>query len=483
MTNLQTLATSANGYYSDHHHHHHHQSQYPSHPYHFGGYPSSNGHQNSYAPSQHPTGPSFGQVYYPAGPGGDGGGVTSMEIGSQVFDTLHQMKYKAQHGSFDPKSYAQVENYLMPISAQFPALLNEGMTGWSAAPTSAALGASQTALLGHYSLPMLNSSGAKDNILELDQLLEQAQATIYEHSDQMAAAGLGQPGVYHVTEGMDRRPSHSPPTSNIPMSPISTLTAMPQILTTATPSGDSPPALTPTGSINSFASAHSPPSISSNLDDVSPTLPAPMYPTLPGSGSATLVNGYFPPSMPPTSVLGTQFQGEEFRRRGGGRLQQGKPLRGVADAEEEMGGLHLGEAASGKGATSHPGDGSLPSPDDEFMQTPTTLSPSLKRKPSVPDSMIDPALTSTGRATSPSSPFTGPSQMSEEEARAQENWVVVARTIEALRAWIKMMVDKELADRKSDDGKNRAGEGMNGVKSVRDDDLYPVLPTGMEAAS
>lgn len=429
------------------------------------GHANSNGSHVYYAPTQQPTGSSYGHVYYPTTHGADGGGTTSLDTRNHGVNALNTFYYDAQRGAFDPKSYAQVESRLMAISAsQIPFLSNGSTADYRSTASPAGQGGPQVGVLGpspQYYLPAMNHLRTKNDLLAVDQIMEQAQATIYEHPSQLAAAGLGhlaQSDVYHVPRASDSPPRRSPPLAHPRVHPNAHVSSVPHIISTPTPSRDSPPALTPTDSTKSFTSGHSPVSRHSS-GGISPGPTGSMYPTLPGTSAAAVSNGLFRSNAAPASTLGNQFHGEEFLRMRSGQLQQGRQLQvkeevRQPDSPERPKSGDAMELSDDRVARRRPGSSGTPVKQEKTGRHPRPRSIEISA------SMIDPALSAV---TPPSA-----GEMDEKEIKADENWVMMARTIENLRSWIQHRV----ANGEFEPEEER-GESPERRKSTPS--LYPVL--------
>lgn len=429
------------------------------------GHANSNGSHVYYAPTQQPTGSSYGHVYYPTSHGADGGGTTSLDSRNNGVNALNTFYYDAQRGAFDPKSYAQVENRLMAISAShFPFLSNGSTSDYRSTSSPAGQGGPQVGVLGpspQYYLPAMNHLRTKNDLLAVDQIMEQAQATIYEHPAQMAAAGLGHlaQDAYHVPRVSNSPPRRSPPGTHSRFSPHTHhVSSVPHLISTPTPSRDSPPALTPTDSTRSFTSGHSPVSRHSS-GGISPATTGSMYPTLPGTSTAAMSNGLFRSSAAPASTLGNQFHGEEFLRMRSGQLHRGRQLH----LKEEERPVDSQERRK-SGDKMDLSDDHVGRRDPDSSSTPVKQEKSAGRhaRPRSIDlsaSMIDPALS---EVTPPSA-----GEMDEKEIRANENWVMMARTIESLRSWIQHRVQN--GDFEPEEERERSPERKKSTS------LYPVL--------
>lgn len=440
------------------------------------GHQASNGSQGYYAPTQQ-HGSTYGNVYYSANQGGDSGHHANLDMRNQGLSALNNFYPDAQRGVFDPKSYPQVESRLMAIQAGQLSFLGSGTmaeyhTGGSLG------GGAQVGVYGpapQYQLPGLENLRTKPDLLAIDQIMEQAQATIYDRPNQMAAAGvaqIAQPGAYHVRSGIQYRQSQSPPRSQLPSSHYSTMAATsPATVAGSQFAADSPPALTPTDSTHSYASARSPASLTSN-GAMSPATSATIYPTLPSTSSAAMSHGYFPSGMAPTSALGTQFSDNDYRR--GGHLHKAQPLRtakiiraGAMKHAKKIDDDDM-DTSSDDGAVVKPSGSSSPLSEED------KATPQPRSRPEVSPSMIDPAL-SGATVVSPSG------ELDEGDIKANEVWVGIVRTIEDLREWIRYRLENGEYEN-SNDGHE---DGANGrvVKTEKDstnashaiEGLYPVL--------
>jgi hypothetical protein len=433
------------------------------------GHAAPNGSQVYYAPTQQPTGSNYGHVYYPATHGGDSAASTTLDSRNHGVNALNTFYYDAQRGAFDPKSYAQVESRLMAISAsQFPFLSNGSMADYRATAPSAGQGGPQVGVLGpspQYFLPAMNNLRTKNDLLAVDQIMEQAQATIYEHPSQMAAAGLGhlaQPDAYHVPSAPNLRQSRSPPAMPPRFSHHANVASVSHMMT-PTPSRDSPPALTPTDSTRSFTSGHSPVSRQSS-GGISPATTGSMYPTLPGSSMAAMSSGLFRPSAAPVSTLGNQFTGDEFLRMRSGQLHRGRPLNVKEEAHEpdprpelkvedkmELSDVPVARRDHDSSSTSA----------KQESPAPVEARPP---NPEVSAAVIDPALSGVAASSA--------GELDEREVTADENWVMMARTIESLRSWIQRRVENGEFEPEDE---HKEARGTTEERTESTPSLYPVL--------
>ncbi len=445
VTDLQALASTATGYYTDNHQL---QSNMPMNY----GQQSQQGSQGGYYAPTAQSGPGvYGQVYYQ-----DPGSHAAFNTGKQGFNALNNLVPDIHNGSFDPRSYTQVSSRLNFIrSSGIPFLQAGGMADYQpvAAATSNEGAHGVFGPTTHYSLPsLLPNLRTKSDLHAADSRYAQMQTTIYENSNQLAAAGVAQPEMHYVQNGIVLRHSQSPPSRQL-LSPHQNGPS-----SIAIPAANSPPnhhgtpGLTPPSSASTYSSGHSP---TTNYN-LSPTqTSSTMYPTLPNSAATS--TGYFPSSMAPSSALGTQFDNDSRHRHGGGTLQKARPLRPIK-AEEAM--------DTSDDSCTTPTKAVSSSKDD------TKLSIATRNQVQVPSSNIDPAL--SGLVSSPG----GSGELDEGAIRANEIWVEQARTIEALRKWVQGRLAREDFEIDGQEGSEEGGMGMKmelKQEQGQDEVFYPSL--------
>ena len=422
ITDLQALASTAAGFFPEH--------QQPLHSNMPLGYPQQpvqNGSQYSYAPS-HQASYSYGNVSYAVDHEGNSHPVESHKHG---LESIKNLVVDTQRGSFDPTSYSQIGMRLSAIQgSQLPFLAGQAMGDYQSTESGDGSGAIIYAPTAQYSLPMVPNLRTKDDLLNADHVFQAMQSTIYDNANNVAAAGLGQPGAHYV-----QRQSHSPPGLQLPNAHTASF-APNMRASPARSNHDGTPALTPPSSAGSHDSDYSPRSIHSS-GGISRIPPAGMYPTLPGSTSDRAPH---PSSMAPTSTLA--FQAEYQHRQGGGRLQKAAPSRtpksdDVMDTSDD----NPKKASSSSSSAASPGSKSLTRRNIDFSS-----------------SNLDPAL---GGVASPSS-----GEMDEGAIKDNEEWVGNARTIEALRTWIKQRLENH---------EYTSDEGQQSTVKEETHSLYPVL--------
>ncbi|KAI1374550.1 hypothetical protein F4677DRAFT_425408 [Hypoxylon crocopeplum] len=293
----------------------------------FGQPPHPGGHPSSYY--QHHSQTSFGgpMYYQPMGGRGDHMGyqasANEYDNRKRTYDVLNEFFGDAKRRQLDPNSYAQVGQRLMPLHGVLP--IHSGSLGAEYLPSPAVMAVDGPAGHGpyqqHYSLPPMPNVRTKSDLIQIDQMLEQMQSTVYESSNTAAAAGVHQPGSHYLP--LNFRHSQSPPHSAAP--PQSAMAnnaysaahvASPLTAVSSTHSNGTP-AVTPPSSTMSYTSGHSPSASSSGLSPStrhSSTTSA-LYPTLPA-----VTSGY--PGQSATSTLGPTFDTDPRRRYSGGMLQR-----------------------------------------------------------------------------------------------------------------------------------------------------------------
>ncbi|KAI9877066.1 MAG: hypothetical protein M1830_004894 [Pleopsidium flavum] len=450
---LQALAATATGYYENPM-----QQSGGSH-----GYTHQNG-TGYYAPTQQPNTSSYGPVYYAINShGGDMSHHTSFESRKRDYDALNDFFGDAKRRQFNPASYADVGDRLMAFQGlQLPMIHGGVMPDYQPAPAMVSGGGHGVGLHGpmpqqQYALPPMPNLRTKNDLLNIDQFLEQMQATVYENPNTAAAAGVAHPGAHTSHGGMNFRQSNSPPGVHIPSSHAASRgsdASMMAATSSQSTHGDTP-ALTPQSSAMSYTSAHSPLSAASgNSTSPLPHSGAQMYPTLPATSAHTAMAGYPVSSTAPASVLGTIFDSDQRRRYSGGQLQKAsKPPR--SSEEDEM------DTSSG------------------------TTTPAEKSRKS-PGPSVDGGISGNNKSTSPSlidPTLSGSSPPADSEAeKAQEAWVENIRVIEALRKFIAEKLEKNEYD--DDKGADQDLKDATDAQEseVRDErkmtdaqSLYPIL--------
>lgn len=408
-----------------------------------------NGHNGYYAPQQQQQS-SYGPQYYPVSHGGDLGQHAAYDSRKRGFEALNDFFGDVKRRQIDPTSYHQVGQRLMAL--QGVPIHGGGMSEYiPTGPSMVAVGGGGGGGGGHrygghmpshqYALPPMPNLRTKNDLMNIDQFLEQMQATTYESANAAAAAGIQQPGAHYTHSGINFRQSHSPPQTlnslhlNSHVSPSHQ--AVPLMATHSSQSNSSgTPALSPPSSSVSYTSGHSPTSSHSmSPSSRHSSATAASYPSLPA-----VTMGYSQHSQTvPTSTLGTNFDSDSRRRYSGGMLQRSAPRQDMMDV-----------------------------PDNSRTPTPKETAPRLETflRTDVSNN-IDPALSGV-------SLLSGQSEGGDSaKDRAEEAWIENIRVIEALRKLI-----QERLDRKEYDDEDFSMSDIR-VKMEKDaQSLYPILRAG-----
>lgn len=422
---MQSLAATASGYYPDHH-------QIAGQPVYY-----QNGANNPSAyhgPGQTQQGSAYGPVYYAVSQPQNTNAEYELRKRA-AFDALNEFFGEAKQRRIDPTTYYDVGHRLMALqNVQGPGILGGGYSGGGVTDYSSGGGvaaATQPQLLQpQYSLPLPNAR-TKNDLLNIDQFLEQLQSTVYENSNQAAAAGVAHHGTY-VHGGVSYRNSNSPP--QLPHVP--NLSAHAQGVTVSS-AADQTPALTPASSVLSYTSGHSPSSVHSShtISPITrPNIGSSMYPTLPAVSAMADASGGYATSSAPPSGLATAFDADLRRRYSGGQLQKEAPSGDRMDIDETP------SPIEGRSSDKMP-----------KIEKLGVRSPSMKN--------VDPALRSPGAQ----------SESSEGTDKAQESWIENVRIIEALRQFVQEKLKTGDFEEDDDDIPKTEQEDVDARN------LYPVL--------
>ncbi|KAJ5760886.1 hypothetical protein N7520_008042 [Penicillium odoratum] len=349
---------------------------------------------------------SYGNVYY-ALQGHDG---TPSYDRKRGYDALNEFFGDLKRRQFDPNSYAAVGQRLLGLQALQLPILNGPVPEYQPMPTGVAVGGGGGYSPGGsqapaYHLPPMSNVRTKNDLINIDQFLEQMQNTIYESDENVAAAGVAQPGAHYVHPGMHYRATHSPPTQ-LPPSHV-TATSAPMMQAHSPSVGT--PALTPPSSAQSYTSNRSP--VSMHNQRVSPPHEsgAGMYPRLPSASMSDSMGAGYPTASgaAPPSTLGA-FDNDDRRRYTGGTLQRARP----AEREVESDGKADGE------------------------RTPT------KERLNISESLIDPALSGTSHDPDQEA-AQRTAQAATEVAERDVNvaWVEKVRLLENLRRLVSELLE------------------------------------------
>ena len=436
ITDLQALASTAQGFFPDH--------QQPLHsnmPMNYPQHQAPNG-QSYYAPTSQSS-YAYGNVSYALNHGGDMG-HPSLESQKQGLESIRSLVMDAKAGAFDTNAYGQFGTRLAAIAnSNLPFLSGAAMNDFPVQSGGGSPGGGMYGPTAQYALPSIPNLRTKSDLIDADHIFQAMQTTIYENPNAVAAAGVGQPGAHYV-QAMGPRHSHSPPGLHLQSGHNTNYTSNMETASPRTSHSGSTPAMTPPSSAHSYVSGNSPHSFHGSNGFQQQAPPASMYPTLPAA-SAEPVHGYGSAHMAPTSTLQNQLDNSHRRRYSGGTLQKARPVGVTPKHTDVMDTTEDGERTPKNAVAS-----------SSSSEAASTNNQSNRGKFS--SSNIDPAL---GGAGSPSG------EMDEMAVKENEMWVRNARTIEALRACIQKRLE---ANEYESSGSEQDAE----VKEERTN-LYPVL--------
>ncbi|KAI9703588.1 MAG: hypothetical protein M1836_007358 [Candelina mexicana] len=367
-------------------------------------------------------------VFYPVTHGSDAGNMAALESGKRTLDVLNDFFGEAKRGQLSNATYAEIGQRLVALHGLHLPLQSGGLTaGYQSAPAMVPAGGDGGSVSHmQYPLPPMSNLRTKNDLTSIDQFLAQMQVTAYESSNEIAAAGVAQPGAYHVPTGYQTRHSNSPPQLPHPVNQHLTSShahasdAPLMVATSSRSTHSGTPALTPPGSALSYTSENSPGS-NHGMSPVPRTSIGSMYPQLPAIGTTAEMSSGYQASVTtaPASTLGGVFDADQRRRYSGGYLQKAsKPPR----EDDEM-----------------------DTSDDNATPTSDRGTPTNKdKKIDISSALIDPAL----------SGLNSPGQQSDAEAaadKAQEQWVDNIRIIEGLRKFIAEKLEAGQYDDSSDE--------------------------------
>ncbi|KAI4865893.1 hypothetical protein F4820DRAFT_418959 [Hypoxylon rubiginosum] len=295
----------------------------------FGQPPHAAGHPSSYY-QHHPQTQFGGPMYYqPMGGRGDHMGYQASAADydrKRTYDALNEFFGEAKRRQLDANSYNQVGQRLLPLHGVLPTHSGPINGDYLPSPVPAVMPVEGPNGHGpyqqHYSLPPMPNIRTKNDLVQIDQLLEQMQSTVYENSNTAAAAGVHQPGSHYMPLAF--RHSQSPPHSAAPAQPSMhngsySAAHVASPLTAVSTHSNGTPAVTPPSSTMSYTSGHSPSASSTGLSpSTRHSSTTALYPTLPA-----VTSGY--PGQSATSTLGPSFDPDPRRRYSGGMLQRANP--------------------------------------------------------------------------------------------------------------------------------------------------------------
>lgn len=396
-------------------------------------------------PPPQPANPhSYGNVYYALSQGHDAQQAYDRKRG---YDALNEFFGDLKRRQFDMNSYAAVGQRLLSLQALGLPILSGPVPEYQPMPTgvSVAGGGGGYSPSGSqapaYHLPPMSNVRTKNDLINIDQFLEQMQNTIYESDENVAAAGVAQPGAHYVQGGMSYRTTNSPP-SQLPSSHVTASSSAPMVATSAHSPSTGTPALTPPSSAQSYASNRSPISLPQQ-HRVSPPHEsgAGMYPRLPSATMPDSMTAGYPTasSAAPPSTLSGAFDHDGRRRYTGGTLQRARP------AEHQLDESRMDVSPDGKA------DGE---------RTP------IKEHPDISASLIDPALSGTSPDPDQES-AQRTAQAATEVAERDVNiaWVEKVRLLENLRRLVSELLEQGRFESDSA-GHSPSGSPVSGMDSA-----------------
>lgn len=404
-------------------------------------------YQAAHPPPPAPNPHSYGNVYYALSQGQEGAQSYDRKRG---YDALNEFFGDLKRRQFDPNSYAAVGQRLLGLQALQLPILNGPVPEYQPMPAGVPVGGGggYSPGGGHppgYHLPPMSNVRTKSDLINIDQFLEQMQNTIYESDENVAAAGVAQPGAHYVQGGMSYRTTNSPPTQ-LPPSHVTAATSAPMMATSAHSPSTGTPALTPPSSAQSYTSQRSPISLPQH-HRVSPPHEsgAGMYPRLPSTTVPDNMTAGYPTasSAAPPSTLSGAFEHDDRRRYTGGTLQRARP------AERQM---SVDRMDTQQDSKTEDGD-----------RTPT------KKSPQFAENLIDPALSSSAEPDQEAVQRTARAATEVAERDVNVAWVEKVRLLENLRRLVSELLeegqfDPEAAARRG--SASPAPSAMEGIETA-----------------
>jgi hypothetical protein len=366
-------------------------------------------------PHQQPPNAAYGNVYYALNQGDN---HTAYDSRKRIFDSVNAFFGDTKRRQFDPTSYAAIGQRLGGLQGlQLP--LNTGPApdfhGMGGVAVGAGGGYGPALATQAYHLPPMSNARTKNDLIDLDRMLDTIHTTVYENDDHVAAAGIAQPGATYIHR-MGHGTTHQTPPITLPSSHATATTSnMTNASILASTSPSTTPALTPPSSAVSYVSSHSPSSYTHRVspphqDDMA------MYPRLPSTTAHEMAGGYTSSAnAAPPSTLSNSYEYNDRRRWTGGVLERART------------------------------DDYAKSPTDAIMEdrerTPTQKeAPQDTNRDEKFHSLIDPALQEESSSSSSPDPEAAKrtAQAATEAARkSEEEWLENVRILEQLRAYVK----------------------------------------------
>ncbi|KAI8634726.1 hypothetical protein F5Y19DRAFT_122178 [Xylariaceae sp. FL1651] len=285
----------------------------------FGQQPHPAGHTSSYY-QHHAAPPAFGgapMYYQPMGGRGEHMGYQAAEgydNRKRSYEAMNNFFSDAKRRQLDPASYHQVSQRLVSLHGALP--IHSHSVGAEYLPAPAVV-----SLDGHgghgpyqtYHLPPMPNLRTKNDLVQIDHILEQMQSTVYESSNSAVSPYMP------ITVRHSQSPPHSaaPPQSAMAANAYSAAHMASPLPAVSSTHSTGTPAVTPPSSSVSYTSGHSPSASSAGFSPSSrhSSTASALYPTLPA-----VTSGY--PGQSATSTLGPNFDTDPRRRYSGGMLQR-----------------------------------------------------------------------------------------------------------------------------------------------------------------
>lgn len=361
--------------------------------------------------------PGYGNVYYSLNHGGEN--QAPYDARKRAYDAVNDFFGEAKRRQFDPTSYAAVGQRLSSLQGvQLPLVTGpvyHPMSGPGGTAVSGGYGPAVAAPVYH--LPPMSNARTKQDLLDLDRMLDTIHTTVYENDDHVAAAGIAQPGATYIThrvQGYGSTPAHSSapiqlPPSHATASATTAASSAPLAATAATttttaqsPASATTPVLTPPSSAQSHTSGRSPGSFSQRVSP--PQSDGPMYPRLPATNGQ---DGAYAGAAPPSTLSGSYENEENRRRYTGGNLMRARP-------------------------------DNYPPPLDDRTRTPTASKEAANAPDQISSNVIDPALQASSTAPDSEAARRAAQQAADVAVkRAEEQWLENVRILEHLREYVK----------------------------------------------
>lgn len=281
------------------------------------GHPHQNGQPSYYSQHAPPQQPYHAPMYYSQPMGGSRGDFMNHQASfadarqkrGMMEESLNEFFGSVKRRQVDPSSYHQVGRSLMPIHASLGLQGGGGglATEYMAQPPHMlGQGAGHSGPLHqHYYLPPMPNLRTKEDLQQIDHILEQMQTTVYENT--------GSPNSHYGPVDMRHPSPHAYPARSAvdgyavsaAQQVVSPLSAAPSHSSSGTP------AVTPPSSTMSYTSGHSPTSSTGMSPTSRHSSASVSYPNLPNRPGLP---------FPAASALGSTFTHNE-RRLSGGMLQ------------------------------------------------------------------------------------------------------------------------------------------------------------------